>query len=489
MKPVTLNSVRVGFYLDSVALMRMSRSVCGLPGVEAAALMMGTPANREILAAAGLLAATGGNAGAGDLIIAVRAESAAQAEAATRAAERQLDAPADRPASGRGWRPRSLRTAAAACRDANFALISVPGAFAASEAHKAVDAGLHTMIFSDNVPLSDEAALKRKARGKGVLVMGPDCGTAIIAGAPLAFANRITPGPIGIIGASGTGIQEVSCLIDRKGGGISHAIGVGGRDLHAAVGGISTLMAIDLLARDGQTELIVIIAKPPAAEVARAVLDRLHTAGKPAVVCFLGAGKIETPGNVRQVSGLLEAAEAALGEDADRAAVVATAHHGGGMLGLYSGGTLCAEAQVICRDAGLPVVSNAPVARVGHGKSGFCVMLDLGADEFTLGRPHPMLEPSVRGPPLIEALQRRDLGSVLVDVVIGSGAHPDPAGWLAATVKAHRGAGGPALLCAVTGTDADPQIRSRQESVLEDAGFRVAPSNADAARWALAVTQ
>ena len=489
MNAVVVNEVRTDFYLDSVALMRMSRTIGRLEQVEEATLMMGTPANREIMAAAGLLSGAGAGAGGGDLVIAVRAANAAAAKAAVAVASEQLDAPARRTTSGKVRQPCTLRSAMSALPGANVALISVPGTFAAAEARKAIRNGLHAMIFSDNVSIEDEVELKRKARDLGVLVMGPDCGTAIISGTPLAFANSVSRGPVGIVGASGTGIQEVACLIDRMGGGISHAIGVGGRDLKSEVGGITTLMAIDALARDRGTERIVVIAKPAGDGVARAVLDRLRVSGKPAIVCFLGAGELELHGNVRQAFTLKDAATAAMGRNSEYAEGVALPVRPGGMLGLYAGGTLCAEAQVIFRDAGLPVTSNAPVAGVSNGREGSCLMLDLGDDEFTRGRPHPMIDPGVRDGPLKEALGRNDIGAVLVDVVIGHGAHPDPAAWLSDTIGAHQRENVPAVICAVTGTEEDPQVLSSQEDKLRSAGIVVAPSNSDAARWALSVTQ
>ena len=250
---VVRNEVRKGFYLDSVALMRISRAVAALPGIEEAGLMIGTPANKEILGEAGLLADSGKGAGPGDLVIGLRAKDAAVADAAMAEARRLLDEPRRAAIAGAGWQPRTLRGAMQQLPDANLALISVPGDFAAAEARKALRRGLDVMIFSDNVPLEQEIALKREARDLGRMVMGPDCGTAIIAGTPLGFANVLARGDIGIIGASGTGIQEVSCLIANGGRGISHAIGTGGRDLSADVGGIATLMAIDLLDRDPAT--------------------------------------------------------------------------------------------------------------------------------------------------------------------------------------------------------------------------------------------
>ncbi len=489
MSKVVLNEVRRGAYLDSVALMRISQVVRCLEQIEEATLMMGTPANKEIMADAGILSEVGRAAGGSDLVIAVRAQNAPAAKAGLAAALAQLDAPALPHARGVGWRPRTLQSAAAALRGANVALISVPGEYAAAEARKAIRAGLHTMIFSDNVPIEAEAELKLEARDLGVLVMGPDCGTAIISGTPLAFANRVSRGTVGIVGASGTGIQEVACLIDRMGGGISHAIGTGGRDLNSAVGGITAQLAVDALARDHGTERIVLIAKPQGDDVARLVLDRLQSSAKPAVACFLGASRLDLPDNVRQAFTLKEAAFAAMGASPECAKPGAPRAKPGGILGLFAGGTLCAEAQVIFRDEGFPVASNAPVAGVPKSRSGPCLMLDLGSDEYTLGRPHPMIDPDMRNGLLKEALERDDLGVILLDLVIGHGAHPNPAAEIAAAVRAHRRENGPVVICSVTGTERDPQVLSRQENECRSVDIAVAPSNADAARWALAAAR
>jgi FdrA protein len=373
--------------------------------------------------------------------------------------------------------------------DANLALISVPGDFAVAEARKALDLGLHAMVFSDNVPIAEEAALKREARARGLMVMGPDCGTAIIAGTPIAFANVVPRGDIGIIGASGTGIQEVSCLIARAGGGISHALGTGGRDLKPEVGAVTTLMAIDALEADAATRHIVLISKPPEAAVARLVLDRVAKSPKPFTICFLGAANLALPPNARAAATLTAAAEAALGRPvaggrteppplrADRGRLVR---------GLYAGGTLCVEAQLVFRDAGVAVASNVPVPGAAAMADGAAVhtMIDLGDDHFTRGRPHPMIDPAVRDAPLAEALADPAVGVVLLDLVLGFGTHPDPAGQLVRVLAAHSGA--PPVIASVTGTDADPQPRTEQVRKLEAAGVTVAQSNADAAALALA---
>lgn len=485
------NRVRRGAYIDSVALMRVAQQVKALPGVEEAGLMIGTPANREILADAGLMADDGRAAGPGDLIIAVRAMDIAAADAALAHAERVIDQGA-RPATGdagTSYQPRTLRTAHALMPDANMALISVPGDFAAAEAEKALARGLNVMIFSDNVPLADEIALKRRARDLGLLVMGPDCGTAIIAGVPLAFANSVPRGDIGIVGASGTGIQEISCLIARLGGGVSHAIGTGGRDLHADVGGITTLMGIDLLERDPATRHIVLVSKPPAEAVARAILARVGKAGKPFTICFLGSSGLALPANAHAAATLEAAAYAALGRQAPEQSATALGRpdNGGRMVrGLFSGGTLCAEAQIVARGLALSVSSNAPVpGAVTASAPDAHRMIDLGADEFTRGRPHPMLEPAVRDAPLRDALADASVGVILLDVVLGTGGHHDPAGHLARMLS-ERPAKGPHVVASITGTAGDRQGLAAQTRALKAAGVVVAPSNAAAARLAFA---
>lgn len=495
MSEIVFNLVRKGVYLDSIALMRMSQVITAVPDVVDAALMMGTPSNREIMANAGLLGAEGEAASGGDLIIAIRATTNAAVEAAVAEAEAQLERPATGGGEAATWRPRNLQAAIKAAPDSNLALISVPGTFAMAEARQAIRKGLDVMIFSDNIAVADEAELKREASERGRLVMGPDCGTAIIAGVPLAFANVVARGDIGIVGASGTGTQEVSCLIARHGGGISHAIGVGGRDLGSAVGGISTAMALDALKDDPGTKTIVLISKPPPADVAAKILERVAAIDKPCVVCFIGAEEMAMPNNARQVYSLKAAAEAAIGgarggSAAARPPIEAPA--GRPMIqGLFSGGTLCAEAQVVLSAAGHEVCSNAPIPGVAtlDGAASAHALVDLGDDEFTQGKPHPMIDPSVRDAALLAALDDPRVGIILVDVVIGYGAHGDPAGHLVGVLEQHARPNGPAIIASVTGTDADPQVRSLQAKKLAAAGIHVAPTNADAATWALAAIQ
>lgn len=488
---VLLNQVRRTFYMDSVALMRISRSVSELPGVVTAALMIGSATNKTLMRDAGLLDEVGEKAGANDLVLAVRAQDEASARGALKHAEGLLDAPVTVGQGAKARDPKSLDTALQQLPGANLALISVPGEFAAAEARRALAKGLHVMLFSDNVSVAEEVKLKQDAKQRGLLVMGPDCGTAIINGIPLAFANAVPPGDIGIVAASGTGLQEVSTLIARQGRGISQAIGVGGRDLKEAVGGIMTLMAIDALDRDAGTTHIVIVSKPPEPAVAKSVLERVGKSRKRFSICFIGGAEMPMPANATFAADLRSAAEKATGgqpiawRDAVPPAQVASAiaRPRRKVRGLFSGGTMCAEAQVIFRRAGLDVVSNAPIPGVGKPRQGADhpnVLLDLGEDEYTVGRPHPMIDPSLRNEMLRTALADEEVALVLLDVVIGYGSHPDPAGDLAAQLagKADRKT---AIVASVCGTESDPQVYSRQVQLLQGAGVIVAPSNAHAA--------
>jgi FdrA protein len=441
------NRVEKGRYLDSVALMRVSRRLSALPGVEAAAAMLGTPANRTLLRDAKLLVAEGEAAGPNDLIIAVRgsdpdaALDAALGFLSERRAETSLLAHA-----------RSLKGALQELPEANLALISVPGAFATHEARAALERGLNVLVFSDNVPLEEEVALKRLANERGLLLMGPDCGTALLGGTPIAFANAVPRGGIGIVSASGTGLQEVSTLIARLGGGVSHGIGVGGRDLDERVGALGTLAAIEALEGDPGTSTIVLISKPPSPQVASRVRERLKTSPKRSVVCFIGF----------EGATLRGAAESALGsklEWTDRPEVPRVS---GKVIGLYCGGTLCAEAEKI-------------FARRGNHQ-----FIDLGGDEYTRGRPHPMIEPELRNGHIARALADPQVAVLLFDVVLGYGSHENPAQVLVDGLRGTK----KLAVASVIGTEQDPQVRSRQRAILEAAGVIVAPSNAHAAEFA-----
>ncbi len=534
-----VNEVRRGFYLDSVALMQISAELAALAGVEDAVAMNGTPSNLEIMREAGLLEPPGEAAGPNDLVVAVRAGDRSAAEAALARARSALDREAGPEEEVGTWRPHTLDGAVERMRDANLVLISTPGAHAAREARRALDRGLNVMLFSDNVPLEAERALKERAHGLGLLVMGPDCGTAYIAGTPIAFANVVPRGRVGVVAASGTGLQEVAVLLARAGAGISHGIGVGGRDLSDAVGGMSTLDAIDLLASDPGTDHLILVSKPPGPHTARRVFERIAAAGKPATAVVFGAEGIESPpGGPVLVPTLKDAVERATGcpiaPDYDAAAIarseaerLGTGRHA--LRGLFCGGTLATEAHAVLAAAGIGAISgpasppsaappvlaaSAPPgpASSGPASPGFASaaspaspdpassappdasaphrVIDLGADEYTVGRPHPMIDPALRTAELRGALADPQVAVVLLDIVLGFGAHPDPARPVRDAVRdaeCHTGGDRPAVVASVCGTAADPQDAGRQAAMLADAGVAVAPSNADAASVAAAI--
>jgi FdrA protein len=473
---VTRGRVRPDAFVDSVALMRVTERVRALPGVRAAALAMATDLNRRVLDESDLLPAEVKRAGPSDLVLVVRADAEDGALAALGQAEALLDARRDEPGVHRADPPRSIVGAARRLPGANLALVSVPGAHATAEAHQALSAGLHVFLFSDGVPLQDEVLLKRRAAARGLLVMGPECGTSLVDGVGLGFANRVRRGHVGLVAAAGTGLQEVTSLIHRLGAGVSQGIGTGGRDLHDAVGGLATLEALARLARDPETHVIGVVAKAPSPAVAARVLEAARATGKPVVACLAGWRGAPPPG-VLSVATLDAAALGcvrALGRRAPgfpRCRTPGPARRRPGrVLGLFTGGTLCEEARAI----------------VGAPARDF---VDFGAAEYTRGRPHPIIDPSLRSAAVARAGGDPRAAVLLADVILGDGAHPDPAGALAAAIVEARGRARRArraleVVAHVVGTDQDPQGLLAQERALRRAGARVCPTNRLAAELA-----
>jgi succinyl-CoA synthetase alpha subunit len=497
-------------YRDSIALMKLSAALAELPDIEQASLVMATPANLDLLRETGLLDGAV-DARPSDVLIAVRAKTGKALAAALDGAERKLAESPTAAATGApdAMVPRSTEMAFSAAPQSNLALISVPGEYAATEAIKALRLGLNVMLFSDGVSVEDEVAIKSLAQARDLLVMGPDCGTAILNGVPLAFANVVRRGAIGCVGASGTGLQQITSLIDRYGEGVSHALGTGGRDLSEAVGGVTMLAGMLALAADLGTRVLVLVSKPPAQSVARNVLAAARKIRKPVVVCFVGA---EPPaakeGNLHYARTLEDAARIAAslatGQAPRRRATTRRpsvrmrfARNQRFVRGLYSGGTFAYEASWLLGSAlGQEVWSNAPVEKryalrdpwssVGH------TIVDLGADEFTRGRPHPMIVHRLRNERILREAEDPEVAVVLLDVVLGHGSHPDPAGEMvpairAAEAVARRRRRSLAFVAFVCGTAGDPQDLARQEAVLRAAGVALGASNADAVHLAAAI--
>jgi FdrA protein len=491
-------AVRPGTYFDSVVLMGIAAELGRQPGVRAGSLVMATPANRDVLAEAGLLGPGAETAGPNDLVIAVDADED-RLEAVIAAADEALARRSEPPPAEAGapLRPRTLAQAPGA----GLALISTPGRYAAAEALKALRLGMSVFLFSDNVPLEHEVALKREAHERGLLVMGPDCGTAIVGGVPLGFANEVRRGDVGLIGASGTGLQQVSTLVDRWGAGISHAIGVGSHDLSAEVGAISMLDALDALAADPATNVVVLVSKPPDPAVAERVLARAATAGKPVVGAFLGAEPGDAPDGVTVVRTLEDAARAAVRAVRGDDPAPAPSRDGAPRLSpgagerrllraLYAGGTFAYEARILLEPllGEIGEAAGPPAAGRPAGLPDEHLILDLGDDRFTVGRPHPMIDPAVRLDMLRATGEDPRTAVVLLDVVLGHGAAEDPAGDLAPAIAELAAREDPPRVVAfVVGTRADPQGLERQERALRDAGAHVATSSTAAARLAEAL--
>ncbi|MDQ1615137.1 MAG: hypothetical protein QOJ60_1076 [Actinomycetota bacterium] len=478
--------VRRGAYHDSVTLMQVSRDVSAVEGVTAAQAAMGTELNLEFLRDMGF---DPPSAGANDLVVAVRASD----DDAVRRAVDALEAALQQPAGGTGGiageqsPPRTVGSAARRAA-ADVALVSVPGAHAFTEAMDALEAGLSVMVFSDNVPVEQEVRLKDEGARRGLLVMGPDCGTAVVGGVGLGFANAVRPGPVGLVAASGTGAQQLMCLLDTRGVGVSHCLGVGGRDLTAAVGGRSTRAALAMLDEDPATELVVLVSKPPDPAVAADITAYAEKLSTPVLLALLGPGHDDLTAAARRT---VEATGATWADpwSWDEQPVPARA---GALRGLFAGGTLCDEAMVIAADELGPITSNIalrPDWAIGADlRSDGHTMLDLGDDAFTQGRAHPMIDQRGRLDRIAVEAADPACSVLLLDVVLGHGAHPDPASELAPALVAARdsvraaGRGELAVVVSLCATEDDPQDSRKQAEALHGAGAAVFLSNAAAAR-------
>src|SRR6516225_9428963 len=501
-------------YKDSVSLMTVSAKISAVPGIDVASVVMASATNVENLERAGL-----GDFAVrpNDLVVALSGADDACAEALQKADELlSAKAGGDDDEAGGAQQPiTSIQMAVAKDPAHNFALISVPGDYAASEAMKALRLGMDVMIFSDNVPVESELALKRFARDHDLMVMGPDCGTAIVNGVPLGFANVVRRGPIGVVGASGTGTQEVTVRVHQLGSGISQALGTGGHDLSEAIGGISMLHGLAALDEDPATSVIILVSKPPAADVAAAILDTAEASAKPVVVIFLGAD----PSTVTR-KGVYGAG--CLAQAADMAVALAKDQHPSGgdvavsskmrrrlteaargmapsqqfVRGIFSGGTFCFEAQLVHAADGITAYSNAPTAgnytleRITRSQDN--TIIDMGDDEFTQGRPHPMIDPALRDARIRQEADDPATAVVLFDVVLGYGSSLEPVAGLLGVIGTSRAAAKAAgrtvvFIGYVCGTDTDPQPRKDIVAALQAAGVLVASSNAEAAAWSAMV--
>ena len=498
---MTKGEIRSGVYYDSIVLMQLQCALSGQPGVLDAGVVMGTEANKHLLAQGDLLAPEVQVAGADDMLIVIKAEDDSAAQAALKRVD-ELIAARRKGGVEQDYRPKSLESAAQMLPAAGWVLISVPGRYAAGVAREALRLDKHVFLYSDNVALDDEIELKSTAAEKGRLVMGPDCGTAIINGVGLGFANKVRRGPIGLVAASGTGLQQVTARIHQLGGGITHALGTGGRDLSEPVGAVTARQGLDLLDRDPDTKVIVLVSKPPARKVADELVNAARLSRKPVVVDFIGySTSTRRVDNVHFATSFDETAELAVRLAASSPETQPLAAFDSGrfapgqryLRGLFSGGTLAYEALLVLQDYLPGVYSNAPLDKKfrladsltsqGH------TILDLGEDEFTVGRLHPMLDNDLRLRRLEVEAADPNVAVILIDVVLGYGAHPDPAGELGPAItevraQAKRDGRQLEVVAVVSGTDEDPQDMPGQIQQLAAAGVKIFTSNDAAARHA-----
>lgn len=498
-------------YYDSVTLMSLSEEISKEEGIERAVVSMGTDMNKELLNNIGLLTEEAAGASENDLIIAVKTHSTEDADEVYDKIKTRLQAKKSPGTKGGELVATNVEEALEVLPDANIAIVSVKGEFAAREAWKALRKGLHVMIFSDNVPVAAEKALKEYGREHGLLVMGPDCGTSIVNGIGLCFANEVRRGPIGLVAASGTGLQEVTVQIDRLGYGISQGIGVGGRDLSREIGGIMMLEGMKMLDKDPETQVIVLVSKPPSAEVQAAILNQVKEMDKPVVICFLDGDPEEVEQAGAVFAGTLSkaahlaiqvltgettsTAPSELAEKQLQSTKAQMADSQKYIRGLFCGGTLTSEALSILRPHVGEIRSN--VAKKEKEKledveeSSGHTLLDMGDDYFTRGRPHPMIEPALRNERILQEAADPETAVLLLDFELGYGAHEDPVGSSYETIREARqiaeetGRQLP-IVAYICGTYADKQNFTLQEKKLRDLQVHIAQSNEQAAQMALA---
>lgn len=503
------NVVKRNFHRDSVRLLHLSEEAKKIDGIKDAAVVMGTTTNKEILQKLDLLTDEGRAASETDMILAVMADSQSIIDNAMK----QIEEMVLKPPAAKGRSFYSVDAALQAVPDANLAIVSIPGEHARDVVLKLLDKGLSVHLFSDHVPPEHELELKQYARERGLLVMGPGAGTSIIGGKAIAFANIVKRGKIGVVAAAGTGLQEVTVLLSEAGLGVSEALGTGGGDVKAKIGGITTLQSIDALEQDPETSTVLVVSKPPDADVKKRILDHIASKTKKQyVTCFVGPESYAVPANARgriKATKTLHAAviEAVRSAEPNRHAeiakrfsisqseLVALANKiSEGMSekqryvrGLYTGGTFAYEALVILGRMIGDVYSNAPIDTklklVDSYKSEKDSIVDLGEEEFTVGRAHPMIDPTIRKMRLVEEAKDPEVAVIIMDVMLGYGSHSDPAGAMLSAVSdakkiAERDGRALSILAHVCGTEQDPQPLSEQIAKLGNAGIEVFPTNA-----------
>jgi succinyl-CoA synthetase alpha subunit len=500
--------IRNNQYYDSLFLMGVNKRLSGIKGVQNTAVLMGSEKNKQLLADIGIQDTRIDSAQPNDLIVAVIAESYQVVEDVLGKLDEVLDRMAEVTTVSllhtfeEGLNQKS---------DANLAVISIPGEYASHEARKALESGLNVFLFSSNVPIEDELALKQFAAEKNLLVMGPDCGTSLIGGVGVGFANVVRQGSIGVIGAAGTGLQEFTCQVHNAGFGISHAIGTGSHDISDDIGGMTTFAALETFEADLHTKMVAFISKPPGIRTLHRLVERLEDYKKPAIGCFLGAHLEKCINNpclhfvntideavtmaIQNISGKSGDLPIKLSQEelewvaADRVGWSPDQKY---LRALFAGGTFCYQTQQILRAEGMAIHSNTPLDpryKLTHpDQSIHHTVVDMGDDYYTLGKPHPMIDGTLRRQRILREGRDPQLAILLLDFILGYNASMDPAGELLDAIQeasqtTRRRGGVLTVVASICGTEGDPQDLNLQTRMLEEAGVRVFRSNARAAQF------
>ena len=492
-------------YIDSLETLFATTVLNDQPGIEMGYIGMCNSTFRDVITDIGLMTDEIAACSENDYVIVAEAES----QEAFDLAVAEVDKSMETKDSGQETAEYDTTDAALAAHpEVNLVQIAVPGDCALEEAKKALNAGKHICVFSNNVPFEDEREMKELAREKGLLCMGPDCGVANINGSALVLSSINNRGPFGIVGASGTGIQHVAAILHEAGSGVTQTIGVGGNDLKDPIGGISMLMGLDALEHDPETKYIIVISRKPGEKTLPVICDKLKSLSKPCVVLFMGCEReiVEATGSVWAenlddcgIKALqLIGVDYSLGTEEELDAIAREAVEGMApeqkyVRGGYSGGTYMDEAMHAMYGEIGDVWSNCPLNPDYQLKDSYQsvenTVIDYGEEEFTLGRPHPAIDPSIRKPAVLREASDPKVAVICLDFILTPPGHPDPAGYLVEDIKkaqemaAERG-GKLVFIASVLGTTADFQNIRVQEQELRDAGVIVCTSNARAARLA-----
>ena len=481
-------------YVDSVTLMQVRAKAMKIAGAVIAEVQMATPANIDILKELEFEVPT--DAGSNDLVCGIRAENEEAAEKILKVIDGVLN---HRVESDENYT--SLDEINFAETGYNLAQISLPGEYAAKEAQKAMEYGCDVFIFSDNVSIEEERALKEYGHAHGKLVMGPDCGVGLSDGVCLGVGSIVKKGNVGIVGASGSGSQEVACVIEKCGYGVTEIIGTGGRDLAKEIGGITMMDGIRRLENDPETKVIVLVSKLADTQVMEEILAFADNMTKPVVAVFLGGNKKMYEGH--RVIGVMNLEEAGLKavelltgkkehlgySDAELEAIanreIEKLHMNQKYFrGLFCGGTFTEESLIyfnqhntenqLYTNLNNRYATQLEDAETSKGHT----ILDLGAENFTEKAPHPVFEPSLRVDRLKKELEDPDVAVVMIDFITGPAVAEDPFSDLAAVAReANSSDRHITFIGAVCGSEEDPQNVTEMSKLLRDSGFIVTGSN------------